>query len=127
MFFKCPVCHRRSIFFLTKLLAFIPYRYDVPNRFRCTACGAPLKCYFAIVPLFFIGWVVFFISGAFSTCYYLGASFGSALTLSGAFVALSLFLYPIYPEAESHVRHGGLRAAGVLAMVVAINVVVGLL
>lgn len=54
---RCPVCGKRTIGVFTVFLHWAGRGSNRVNRFRCTDCGAPLKCYFQL-PLFMLCGVI---------------------------------------------------------------------
>lgn len=124
MYFRCPACHKHSIFFLTKLIFLgnskLGSRRGV-NTFSCTSCQEELKCYYNPLSMLLIGVLVGI------TCYSItegGYDLTSPFPLFFAIAAL--FTYPILRKANDsftgmlsgHIRTFGLALALVLASVI---------
>lgn len=94
MFFSCPVCHSKSIFFPTKFLhVWGAKHYARSNRFECTRCHALLGCFYSPLP--------FFLIGAMGQIFLLQSGGISDLWVGGLLCALlALFLFPIRQRPE---------------------------
>lgn len=98
MFFTCPVCSQKTIFFPTKMLhVWGGWQYSRSNRFECTNCHALLGSAYSPLP--------FFLIGAIAQVFVTQSGTLKDLWIGGLLCALvALFLFPIRQRPESELR-----------------------
>lgn len=94
MFFRCPACHAKSIFFPTLFLhVWGAKEHARSNRFECTRCHRLLGSFYSPVP--------FFLLGALAQLFVLQSGGVRDLWIGGLlFALLALFWFPIRERPE---------------------------
>lgn len=92
MHLRCPVCGKRTIGVFTVFLHWGGRGRNRVNRFRCTDCDAPLKCYFQL-PLFML-------CGVILQLLVTSSSPASMLIGSLLFSGIAFLFYPIRRDEE---------------------------
>lgn len=124
MLFRCPVCHQRSILFLTKLLHLTGGtngRHGA-NQFECTACNADLRCNFALLSTFAYSFILYTAATIASDFHPLfNTSLRNFGSIGGIFTLIAFFLYPIYPAQNGNNWTGTLRMAYLSLFILALS------